>query len=116
MSTRSAPAAAQAASTAASGDVIAPVWDRAARWLAALAPTVISSTGLPASVSTRMAARRPWPSANDSTYTATTAVSGWSARSASTSGAVTSTWLPIDTNREIPTPARAARPAISVPS
>ena len=43
-------------------------------------------------------------------------VSSWSMRSSSSSAARTSYWLPTETNRETPRPARAARVAISEPS
>lgn len=97
-------------------EVSDPVCERASRLLAALAPTVSNTVGLPASRNMASVSNNACPSVKLSRYTATTRVASCAARSASSSDAETSDWLPIDTNREIPTPWRAPMVAISVAS
>jgi hypothetical protein len=116
VSTRTDPAARHPAATTSVAAVSAPVWERAAVRLASLAPTVSTTTGLPAARSRVIAASSARPPSKLSRYSTTARVLSWSTRSSSTSTAETSAWLPIETNRETPSPACAASPAISRPS
>ena len=89
---------------------------RATRALAVLAPTVSSTVGLPEDRSVLSVSKSASPLVKLSRYSTITRVASWSARSARRSAAVTSDWLPIETNRETPMPCRCAMAASSEPS
>ena len=94
-----APAARHAASTTRVLLTSAPVWDAAARVLAALRPTVSTSTGLPAAAQASTNAR---PSRKSSAYTAISSVPSCCEKDVTSSARSRSAWLPMEANREKP--------------